>query len=135
MFVTGTIKPLRFRDIPHDSVVIYVNPVCMEKTNDDGSLKFRMRLTIGGDRIIYPYDTAAVTAEMDAIKILLNCMISEDSNWSTIDLTDFYFGTDLQHPEYIRIPRNLLPQTVITFYNLEGFINNNALYCSVSSTP
>ena len=62
LFVTGIIKPERFGDIPHDKVVTYVNPVCVEKTNDDGSLKFRTRLTIGGDRIQYPYDTAAVTA-------------------------------------------------------------------------
>jgi hypothetical protein len=110
LFVTGTIKPILFHDIPPDRVVTYVNPVCVEKTNDDGSLNFRTRLTIGGDRIQYPYDTSAVTAEMEAIKILLNCMISENARWSTIDLTDFYLGTDLPHPEYIRIPRNLIPK-------------------------
>jgi hypothetical protein len=74
--ITGTIKPILFSNIPTDRVVTYVNPVCVEKTNDDGSLKFRTRLTIGGDRIQYPYGTSAVTAEMEAIKILLNCMIS-----------------------------------------------------------
>jgi hypothetical protein len=95
LFTTGTIKPISFRSIPHDRVVTYVNPVCVEKTNDDGSIKFRTRLTIGGDRTVYPYDTSAVTAEMDALKILINCMISENANWSTIDLTDFYLGTDL----------------------------------------
>jgi hypothetical protein len=134
LFITGTIKPERFGDIPHDKVVTYVNPVCVEKTNDDGSLKFRTRLTIGGDRIEYPYDTAAVTAEMDAIKILLNCMISENAKWSTLDLTDFYLGTDLPHPEYIRIPRNLIPEKVIDFYELESFFTNNAIYCSVHKT-
>jgi hypothetical protein len=76
-------------------VITYVNPVCVEKTHDDGTLKFRTRLTIGGDRIKYPYSTAAVTAEMEALKLLLNCMISEDANWTTLDLTDFYLGTDL----------------------------------------
>ncbi len=134
LFVTGTIKPERFGDIPHDKVVTYVNPVCVEKTNDDGSMKFRTRLTIGGDRIQYPYDTAAVTAEMDAIKILLNCMISENAKWSTLDLTDFYLATDLPHPEYIRIPRNLIPEKVIDFYELESFFTNNAIYCSVHKT-
>jgi hypothetical protein len=134
LFVTGTIKLEFFRDIPSDRVITYVNPICVEKTNDDGSIKFRTRLTIGGDRINYPYDTAAVTAEMDAIKILLNCMISENSNWSTIDLTDFYLGTDLPHPEYIRIPRNLIPEKVIAFYELERFFSSNALYCSVHKT-
>ncbi len=68
----------------------YVNPVCVEKLNDDGSLKFRTRLTIDGDRIIYPYDKSAVTADLESFKILLNRMISENANWTTIDLTDFY---------------------------------------------
>ena len=71
---------------------------------------------------------------MEAIKILLNCMISENANWSTIDLTDFYLGTDLPHPEYIRIPRNLIPENVITFYDLERFFSSNAIYCSVHKT-
>ena len=134
LFVTGTIKPLLFRDIPKDKIVTYVNPVCVEKTHDDGTLKFRTRLTIGGDRIQYPYDTAAVTAEMDAVKIMLNCMISEDANLTTVDLTDFYLGTDLPHPEYIRIPRHMIPNKVIEFYAISSLFNNGALYCSVHKT-
>jgi hypothetical protein len=92
--------------------VTYVNPVCVEKTNDDGSLKFRTRLTFGGDRIIYPYDTTAVTVEMDALKIILNCMIFVDAKWSTIDLTDFHLGTELPHMEFIRVPSRLIPSAV-----------------------
>jgi hypothetical protein len=102
-----------FKDIPADKLVTYVNPVCVEKRNDDGSIKFRTRLTIGGDRIQYPYDTTAVTADLEALKILLNCMISENANFSTLDLTDFYLGTDLPQPEYIRIPTRLIPADVL----------------------
>jgi hypothetical protein len=134
LFTTGTIPPICFRSIPHGRVITYVNPVCVEKVNDDGSIKFRTRLTIGGDRIVYPYDKSAVTAEMDALKILLNCMISENANWSTIDLTDFYLGTGLPHPEYIRIPTRHIPPRVITFYKLHPFIDNDVLYCSVHKT-
>jgi hypothetical protein len=59
-------------DIPADRIITYVNPVCVEKTHDDGTINFRMRLTIGGDRIQYPYSTTAVTAKMKALKLLLN---------------------------------------------------------------
>ena len=134
LFTTGTIRPILFPSIPNDRVITYVNPVCVEKTNDDGSIKFRTRLTIGGDRIVYPYDTSAVTAELDALKILINCMISEDANWSTIDLTDFYLGTDLPHPEYIRIPTRHIPPHVLEFYKLAPFVNKGVLYCSVHKT-
>jgi hypothetical protein len=134
LLTTGTIKPILFRDIPTNKVMTYVNPICVEKTNDDGSLKFRTRLTIGGDRIVYPYDTTAVTAEMNALKILLNCMISEDAKWTTIDLTDFYLGTDLPHPEFIRIPGCLIPPEVLALYKLERYGRNEAYYFSVHKT-
>ncbi len=112
----------------------YEKPICVEKTNDDGSLKFRTRLTIGGDRIVYPYDTTAVMAEMNALKILLKCMISEDAKWTIIDLTDFYLGTDLPHPEFIRIPSSLIPPDVLSFYNIDRFCRNDAIYFSVHKT-
>ena len=136
LFNTGTIRPVQYRDIPAHNTVTYVNPVCVEKLNDDGSLKLRTRITIGGDRIFYPYETRAVTAEMEALKILLNCMISENASCTctTIDLTDFYLGTDLPHPEYIRIQTQLIPPSVIEFFQLQPFINRQTLYCSVHKT-
>ncbi len=108
-----------------DQIVTYVNPVCVEKLNDDGSLKFRTRLTIGGDRIIYPYDKSAVTADLESFKILLNFMISENANWTTIDQTDFYLGTPPPHPEYIQIPISMIPERVCKFYNLTEYISSN----------
>ena len=103
LFTSGTIRSLHFPDIPADTVT-YVNPVCSEKLNDDAeTLKLRTRITIGGDRIDYPYDKSAVTANMEGLKLLINAMISENANWSTIDISDFYLGTPLPHPEYICI--------------------------------
>ena len=134
LFQTGTIRPIQFADIPAGHVTTYVNPVCSEKLNDDGSVKTRTRMTIGGDRIHYPFNKSAETADLDAVKILLNCMISENSNWSTMDLTDFYLGTDLPHPEYIRFPESMIPPIVKEWYNLRPYINNNALYASVHKT-
>jgi hypothetical protein len=61
-------------------------------------------------------------------------MISEHANWSTMDLTDFYLGTDLPHPEYIRIPLHLIPANVIDFYDLQPFISGSALFCSIHKT-
>jgi hypothetical protein len=135
LFTSGTIRPLHFPDIPENTVVTYVNPVCTEKLNDDAeTLKLRTRVTIGGDRIDYPYDKSAVTANMEALKLLINAMISENANWSTIDISDFYLGTPLPHPEYIRIQRALIPPHVILFYDLERFLHRGALYCSVHKT-
>jgi hypothetical protein len=68
LFNSDTIKPINFTHIPRNKVVTHVNPVCGEKLNDDGSLKPRTRITIGGDRLEYPFNKSAETAEMEAVK-------------------------------------------------------------------
>jgi hypothetical protein len=123
-----------FHDIPPDKHATYVNPVCSEKLLDDGALKLRTRATIGGDQIDYPYSTTAVTAELESIKILLNAMISDNAAFSTVDIEDFYLGTALPHPEFIRIPVKFIPKKVMRFYHLHPFLHKGALYCIVLKT-
>jgi hypothetical protein len=99
-----------FRDIPAGKNATYVNPICSEKLRDTGAIKIRTRATIGGDQIDYPFNTTAVTANLESIKLLLNAMISDKINLSTVHLEDFYLGTPLPHPEYIRIPTRFIRQ-------------------------
>jgi hypothetical protein len=134
LFRSGTLRPILYCDIPEDKEATYVNPTCSEKIRDDGALKLRTRATIGGDKVHYPYNTTAVTAELESIKLLLNAMISDNAAFSTLDLEDFYLGTPLPHPEYIRIPVKFIPKPVLTFYQLETFLHKGALYCSVLKT-
>ncbi len=110
LFKSGTIRPINFEQIPADKQATYVNPICNEKVKDDGALKLRTRTTIGGDKVDYPFNTTAVTAELEATKILINGMISDNYSFATVDLEDFYLGTSLPHPEYIRIPTRLIPK-------------------------
>jgi hypothetical protein len=121
-------------DIPSNKDATYMNPVCSEKIKDDGALQLRTRATIGGDRIDYPYSTTAVTADLESIKILLNAMISDNAAFSTIDIEDFYLGTPLPHPEFIRISTKFIPAKVIAFYKLKPFIHKGALFCMVLKT-
>ncbi len=134
LFKSGTLRPIMHHDIPQDKHATYMNPVCSEKLNDNGTVKLRTRATIGGDQIDYPYPTTAVTAELESIKILFNAMISDNAAFSTVDLEDFYLGTPLPHPEYIRIPVKFIPQKVLWFYKLKPFIFKGALYCVVLKT-
>jgi hypothetical protein len=134
LFKSGTLRPIMFCNIPSDKNATYVNPVCNEKVKDDGAMKFRTRATIGGDRIDYPYTTTAITAELESIKLLLNAMISDNAAFSTVDLEDFYLGTTLPHPEYIRIPAKFISKKVMEFYLLEKFLYKGALFCIVLKT-
>ena len=134
LFTSGTLRPLFFKDIPAGKRATYVNPVCSERLRDTGAVKFRTRATIGGDQINYPFNTTAVTANLECIKILLNAMISDDINLATMDLEDFYLGTPLPHPEYIRIPARFIPAKVMDFYKLKEYMHHDALYCAVLKT-
>jgi hypothetical protein len=134
LFTSGTLRPILFENIPLGKRATYVNPVCSEKLKDAGDIKFRTRATIGGDQIDYPYNTAAVTANLESIKILLNAMISDNISLATIDLEDFYLGTPLPHAEYIQIPTRYIPPKVIAYYKLGKFLHKGALYCAVLKT-
>jgi hypothetical protein len=61
-------------------------------------------------------------------------MISDDAHFATMDIEDFYLGTPLPHPEYIRIPTRFIPPKVIAYYKLQEFIQSGALYCAVLKT-
>jgi hypothetical protein len=61
-------------------------------------------------------------------------MISENLTGTTIDLTEFYIGTPLPHPEFFRIPISMIPERVRIFYNLTEYISSNAIYFSVHRT-
>jgi hypothetical protein len=61
-------------------------------------------------------------------------MISENAHFSTVDLEDFYLGTPLEEPEYIRIPAKFIPDKVLAFFRLKRFLRNGAIYCEVLKT-
>jgi hypothetical protein len=64
LFTSGTLRPIQFENIPPGKHATYVSPVCSEKLRDSGDIKFRMRATIGGDQIDYPFNTTAVTLNL-----------------------------------------------------------------------
>lgn len=53
-----------------------------------------MRVTIGGDRLDYTYDTSTQTTSLDINKVLLNSPIFMSDVWfMTENITYFYHGT------------------------------------------
>lgn len=95
LFVSKTMKPIHSEDQPHDrrGDTSYYNPQITEKYDSLGNKTFRVRGTIGGDRINYPGKTSADTAAMPVIKLLLQSVISDDHKWMTPDIKDYYLNT------------------------------------------
>ena len=102
LFATKTITPIHTTDQPIDrrKDTTYYNPQVKQKQNDSGKVTYRIRGTIGGDRINYPGQTTALTAAMPIVKLLLQSAISENMHVLTMDAKDFYLNTPLTRPEY-----------------------------------
>jgi hypothetical protein len=67
---------------------------------------------------------------MLVVKVLLNSVVSTNAKAMAIDLVDFYLGTPLTRPEWLRIPIKFIPADVIVSHNLEDYIvNGSILFC------
>lgn len=129
---TSTMHPLHKGAIPADRQrdITYFNPVCREKIKD-GAIKRRVRGTIGGDRINYPGNVSARTASLEVVRTLLNSVLADDADFMTADITDYYLGTPLLRPEYVRIAIKDLSDTIITEYGLDSFCVEGHVYFEV----
>ena len=90
-------------EVPPHKVVTYTNFVC-----DYCPLKsepYRVRMTVGGDKLSYDDDTGSLTASLLEAKLLANSVISDhkkhNSRFCAIDLKDFFLNTPMEKPEFI----------------------------------
>ena len=82
----------------------YYNEVPYEKFDrSTGMSRKRARGTAGGDRITVPYCVSTPTASMVLNKVHLNAVVSENARFGTIDIVDYYLGTDMPDPEYLKL--------------------------------
>ena len=131
LFASDTIKLIHWHDLPSDKKPAYYNPQVRTKIKE-GKLVRRVRGTIGGDQINFDGDTAAHTASMQLIKILLNSVVSDkDAKFMTADIKDFYLGTPLPTTEYMRIKLDHIPPEVIEAHDMARFERNGAVVVAV----
>ena len=134
LLATHTIRPLQYSDQPlhRRQDTTYYNPQTKEKETPDGRRTYRIRGTIGGDRVNYPGPTTARTAAMSLVKILIHSVISDNAQWLTIDIKDFYLSTPLPRPEYPRIQSKFLPTDIIVKHNLTPYLRNDSVLFEVN---
>ena len=95
---------------------------------------YRIRGTAGCDRIYYDGHTKANTAALSTFKILLQSVVSDDVDWTTLEIKDFYLMTPLPRPEYIRIPLKFLSPKIIAQHSLQSFVHNNSILFEVTKS-
>lgn len=92
----------------------------------------RARLTVGGDRINYPWDVSTPTAELPTIKLHWNSTIStKGARYVKLDVVNFYLGTPMDRPEYMCLPLKIIPDEIIEKYNLREIQSDGWVYCKI----
>ena len=82
---------------------------------------YRIRLTMGGDRINYPGAVSTPTADLITVKLLLNSIVSTPgAKCFTMDIKNFYLMTPMERYEYLRIKMDDIPDEVIEQYDLNS---------------
>lgn len=118
------IPPERRREVTYGRIVVAYKPDKLEKN--------RSRLTIGGDLIKYPFDKSAPTADLPIIKLLWNSVLSTPgAKYFTMDISNFYLGTPLPRPEFMRLPVTMIPEEIMQKYDLAKIVDNGYVYCKI----
>ena len=118
--------------IPKDKVVTYARYTVVyrpEKTDEP----FRVRITAGGDRLIYDGPVSTQVAGMEIFKLLLNSTIStEGAKMVTGDISNMYLESFLKDAEYMRFKVNQIPPNIIRHYKLEKLIRHGFVYAKIN---
>ena len=125
-FDTSCIKPIHLHEQPIDrrGDTTYYSKQVKEKYTDLNEYQARVRGVAGGDLITYLGDVSAQVAAMATVKILINSIVSDNADMITMDIKDFYLGTPMDRPEFMRMPASNVPQSIIDKYKLEPYIDN-----------
>ena len=123
---SDTIIFIKPSQVPTGRKVTYGNFVC-----DHRPLKaepLQVRLTVGGDKLDYPYDAASPASNLVDAKLMLNSVISDanqGARFMAADLKDFFLNTPMERAEYMKIKYKYFPQSIRIAYNLESLVTDD----------
>ena len=132
---TRAVKWIYKNEVPQNKKVTYANMVCDYRPLKDE--KYRVRLTIGGDKLDYNNETASPAANLLDTKILINSTISDankNAKFMTIDIKDCFLMSPLPpgEREYMRIHSRYFDTEIRNLYNLHDKINKDGyVYCEI----
>ena len=116
---TDTIEFIHQREVPAERDIAYATFVL-----DYRPLKsepYRIRITVGGDRLTYNADAGSPAANMLETKILINSTISDaprGARFMSADLKDFFLATPMEGDEYMKVHIKYFPEDIRQRYKL-----------------
>ena len=122
---TNTCHWIKKEQVPKNKTATYVRTVSAvrpEKTEEPNCVQF----TAGGNLLQYYDETSTETASIETAKKLIHSVLStKNAKFMTMDISNFYIQTDLEHYQYIRFPINMIPQDIIDEYDLTKIVTND----------
>jgi hypothetical protein len=104
-------------NIPSDRTVTYTRLVIDHHPQKEDPN--RVRITVGGNLIDYPFELTTRTANMVSSEILWNSVIStKDACFASADIKNVYLEIPLDQFEYMKLPIAFLPDDIIEHYQL-----------------
>jgi hypothetical protein len=120
---TETIHFIPYTAIPEGRRATYVNIVV--DIRPQKSEPHRVRMTVGGNLIDYPYEVSTPTADMTTAKLVMNSTISTPgATFHCFDISNFYLNTPMERFEYMRIPLWAIPECIMKQYKLADLAHN-----------
>ena len=69
---------------------------------------------MGDNRVEYNGAVTTETADMTLVKLLINSVVSTpNAKFMTMDMKDFYLGTLMKGPEFVRVPVHMIPEEIM----------------------
>jgi Reverse transcriptase (RNA-dependent DNA polymerase) len=127
---TDTCTFIHATDIPKGKKTTYVRIVADYREHKADP--YRVRCTLGGDRIDFQGDVSTKVADLVTVKCLLNHTISTPgAHAACIDIKDFYLNNPLPSPEFVRFRADTIPKEIWDQYGLDAFVVNGWVYARV----
>jgi hypothetical protein len=121
---------IHHRDVPAHKTATYARFCAEDRPHKD--VKKRVRLTVGGNRIVYDGDVSTKTSGITTAKILFNSVLSTPAaQFMTADIKDFYLNTPMKEYEYMRIRVQDIPPDIMKRYNLDSLVHNGYIYVEI----
>ena len=113
--------------------ITYANFVCDYRPLK--TEKYRVRMTIGGDRLTYDHDTTSPAASLLETKLIINSVISDakkGARFLTMDLKDHFLQTIMEEPEFMRIHKRYITEEIKREYKANNYLENDGfVYCKI----
>ena len=115
----------RLKEVTYARIVVDYKPNKLEKN--------RTRVTVGSDRINCPFDCGTPTADVPVIKLLWNSTLSTPgAKYFTLDISNFYLGTPMERPDYMKMPLKIMPPEIVEKCNLKELEVDGWVYIKIA---